>query len=245
MADPQAFFLVVPRSLGKTWAELGWACFENVLFFDEASGGQHKANLITTGSDEVRQPPGCWAFSVMAGSRVQWDPILPAGTCYSRHRMGQSLASEVRTMGWHRTLGLPKGQKKKEKLRYFKKKSNNSLAIFPTLCLLPAAIQTKPEPIIHPWQEVCAQHSGGGHSWPQLVLFSEPLWIAVGCVSDFYPSRELLGEARQSTHRKPVPTSSRHQSLQTCHLYFLSLFTKLLCGAKQRLRSDWQRVVCP
>lgn len=122
MADPQAFFLVVPRSLGKTWAELGWACFESVLFFDEASGGQHKANLITTGSDEVRQPPGCWAFSVMAGSRVQWDPILPAGTCYSRHRMGQSLASEVRTMGWHRTLGLPKGQKKKEKLRYFKKK---------------------------------------------------------------------------------------------------------------------------
>lgn len=171
-------------------------------------------------------------FLSWRGSRVQWDPILPAGTCCSWHRMGQSRASEVRTMGWHRTLGLLQGQKKKEKLRYLKKKkSNNSLAIFPTLCLLPAAIQTKPEPIIHPGQEVCAQHSGGGHSWPQLVLSSEPLWIAVGCVSDFYPTRGLLGEARQRTHRKPVPTSFKASvTSNTSPVLFVFVYQGIMWG---------------
>lgn len=185
-------------------------------------------------------------FLSWRGSRVQWDPILPAGTCCSWHRMGQSRASEVRTMGWHRTLGLLQGQKKKEKLRYLKKKKVTILLLFSlpfAFSQLQSRLSQNPSSILG---KKCVHSTVGeataGHSWCS-PLSPYGLRLAV-----FQTSIPLVGSwvklGREPTESQFLP-ASRHQSLQTRHLYFLSLFTKVLCGAKQRLRSDWQRVVCP
>lgn len=118
------------------------------------------------------------------------------------------------------------------------KKCNNSLAISPTLWLLPVAIQTKPEPIIHPRQEAYAQFIGGGHIWDsspnpnglQLAVFPTSIvlsWVELG---------------RASTHRKPVPASSRASATSdTPPMLSGSLGSELLRGVNQRLRSDWQK----
>lgn len=122
-----------------------------MLFLDEASGPQRKTNPITQ-LDLTKfgnlLAAGLFPLS-WRGSRVQWNPILPAGTWYAWHRMDQSLASEVRAVGGTEPWAYLQGQKKKEKLRYLEKNVTN-LLLFPlafALSLLQSRLSQNPSSI--------------------------------------------------------------------------------------------------